>query len=77
MSDTRPMTHFLDALVLRLGELEHGLEAAHTELCGCDDPGNPQFCVAKPHDVYRLLNDDVPNDVTETFDVLARLLNRA
>jgi hypothetical protein len=64
---------FLETIVVRLDELERGLEEVHTAQCGCDMPGKNDYCVAKPREVFRLLADD---PTPESFLTLVQLLDQ-
>jgi hypothetical protein len=60
-------------LVARLTQLEDGLEEAHEKVCGCDDPGRHDWCIAQPRDLYALLNDETKPS-RETWRRVARMI---
>ena len=61
-------------LVARLNQLEEALEQAHGKLCGCDDPGKPDWCIAQPRELYALLNDSTKPS-PQTWKQVEKLLN--
>jgi hypothetical protein len=63
----------LAEIVARLNLLEDALEEAHDKVCGCDDPGRHDWCIAQPRDLYALLNPETKPS-SETWKRVAEMI---
>lgn len=61
----RPLVVSPDELLALVAAAE-ALDEVHEYQCGCDEPGNPAICVAKPEVTFQALAPFAPRGTEET-----------